>query len=127
MFQLMIPSGNDAAPVLKQVVLGTRLRPLYITRCGANSIHLPAFTFVLSWRQKIGINNKIIVIIVVQIIIINAVIVIIRAIFIIIVIAFNGSSIIGCCVCTSAGADLYDISTGCISPLLPRTCRCHDL
>ena len=87
----------------------------------------PSFYFCLSWRQKIGINNKIIVIIVVQIIIINAVIVIIRAIFIIIVIAFNGSSINGFCVCTSAGADLYDISTGCISPLLPRTCRCHDL
>ena len=90
---------HDAAPVLKQVVFGPRLRPMYIVRCGANSIHLPMFTFVLSWRQTLEITNNIIII--VQIDIINAVTVITMVIFIIIVIAiaFNGSSINVCCVC----------------------------
>ena len=123
------------APVLKHVVLGTRLRPLYLTRCGANSIDLPTFIVDLSWRQQMDITNNniiiiiIIIIVIVYVTIINAVIIIIMAIFIriVITIAFNGSSISN--VLATAAQSIRTLNvvrpcTGCNSLRLHRACRC---
>ena len=94
-------AAGSRSGVVYQIVVGTRLRPLYITRCGAYSIHLTPFTFVMSCRN-IDLTNQIIIITVAQIIIM------IMTIFIIIDIAmtFDGSNINVFSVCPSAMSDV---------------------